>query len=619
MKKAISLSLAALLALTAAGCGSEEDHVHDYSVKKMEEAFVAAEADCFNGRLYFYVCSICGASSGENKDPKQQFVWQGSDALGHEFAPEGCQRAGCDWVSVESGTLQNGLQWAYYPDGVLRFFGSGALPDWSDAQMQAGEIPWLKYGVRSVDLPKSITAIGDRSFSGLSRLTDITLPWGVTSIGESAFEGCTKLAELDFPDSINTIGKNAFRACKSLTAVTLPRYTVSLDGNSFASCSSLASISIDPANTVFSVKNGCLVENATGKLIASTNTGTIPEDGSVTSIGEAAFEGRTDLVSIRIPASVTSIGERAFYGCSAVAEIYVDPTNQYYQAKGNCLIERSNKKLIQGCSSSVIPIDGSVLEIGDHAFADCTGLTSLHLPGTVEVVSSSAFTGCSGLETITAAESNSRYSAMGNCLIVAGTRTLMLGCKNSVIPDDGSVIRIGNGAFWGSSITELVIPDAVTEIGDAAFQDCSELTELTVGKGITTKEGLNAKAFTGCGALTKVHVAEDHPNLIAKFGCIVDTSTGTLLLGTNNSIGRNAEKEVLQITSIGDYAFAGRNSLEAFFVPVTVTSIGENAFAGCSIFSTIAYEGSQEEWDKIQLGNGWTAFTIYEGAPNCNQ
>lgn len=606
MKKTLSLLLAALLALSAAGCGTDDgaDHQHDYTAKKMEDAYVAAEANCLTGRLYFYACSICGKSCGLETDTARQYVWQGSDALGHDLQPTGCTREGCSWSSADSGTLTNGIQWSYYSDGTLYFYGSGNLPDWTEDQMLNGEIPWMSYPVRTVVLPKNISSIGDRSFTGLGTLSTISLPWGVTIIGESAFEGCGNLKTLELPDSLNTIGKNAFRSCTSLTEVTLPRYTVFADGNIFANCTSLANISVAQGNTAFTVKNGCLIETSTGTLVAATVSGAIPDDGSVKIIGESAFEGHAEITTIHIPASVTSIREKAFYNCPNVTAISVDVTNQSYTAKGNCLIERATKKLIQGCASSELPVDGSVTEIADYAFANCSGLTTLHLPGTVSSIAGTAFIGCSGLESITAATGNTYYSAMGNCLIISGTMTLILGCKNSVIPTDGSVIRIGNGAFSGTAITEMVIPDIITEIGASAFEDCKDLKSVTFGKGITA---LDAQAFMGCSALETLTVADGHPNLTVTNGCLIDTSSGTLLLGTGTSDG-----EKLEVTSIAPYAFAGRTALSSFYIPKSVTSVGDGAFYGCSALTSIEFEGSEEEWTAVTLGNAWNAFTAAE-------
>lgn len=618
MKKALSCLLASLLALTAVGCNNEPTHQHDYTVKDMNNIYLAAEESCMAGRLYFYACSGCGRSSGEETDPRHRYVWQGSDALGHQLTPIGCTREGCELASKENGTLNNGMQWAYYPNGTLYFFGSGTLPDWSENEMVAGSIPWAKYAVRNVELPATVTGIGARSFAGLSSLTSVTLPWGVTSVGDSAFEGCSALTNLSLPNSLNIIGKNAFRACTSLSAIVLPRYTASIDGNAFAGCSALTSITVADGNVGYTVNGGCLVEKASGKLIASAVGSIIPTDGSITTIGESAFEGRTDLTTIHIPASVTAIEAKAFYGCTSLTGISVDPSSQAYVSKSNCLIERATKRLIQGCNSSQIPVDGSVTEIGDYAFAEFTGLTSIHIPIMVDTISGSAFNGCSGLESITASAGNPHYNATDNCLIISGTRTLLLGCKNSVIPTDSSVIRIGNGAFSGSGITELTIPDQITEIGESAFVNCVSLKKLTIGNQITTAAALNPSAFEGCSSLSSITVAETHPTFVVQQGCLIDQSTGTLLLGTNNAVGKTEDGKLLQVSSIAAYAFAGRN-LESFYLPLTVTSIGDFAFSGCATLSGMTFEGSSEDWAKVTLGSGWYAFTAFDGKPSFAQ
>lgn len=593
MKKTLSILLAALLVSAATGCQQTgDDHQHSFTVKDMATQYLAAERSCLAGELYFYACSICGKAG--------EYVWAAGDPLGHDLQPEGCSR--CEWVSVDSGKLSSGHEWAYYSDGTLYLYGNGALPAWTQDQLLANEIPWMSYSVRSVVLEKGITSVGSRSFAGCSKLTSVTLPSTVTSIGESAFEGCKSLENITLPDMLNIINKNAFRGCASIKELTIPRFTVFMDGNVFAGCSSLQNLTVASGNTAFRVQNGCLIETASSLLKTAFGTATIPTDGSVKSIGDSAFEGNTQLTTLHIPAVITGIGESAFYGCSGITSITVDEGNASYIARGNCLIEKSTKKLIQGCSASTLPADGSVTEIGDYAFAGCTGLTALHLPSTVTSIASTAFMGCSGLETITAASGSTHYSAMGNCLIISGTRTLILGCKNSVIPTDGSVIRIGNGAFAGTLITELVLPDAVTEIGEAAFEDCTELKKVTFGKGITT---LNGASFNGCSALETVAVADGHPNLVVDMDSLVDTTTGTLLLGTNTSqINLDG-----MVTTIGAYAFAGRVGKVSIFVPDSVTAIGESAFYGCSSMTDVWYTGSEEDWAKVSLGSGWSAFT----------
>ena len=233
----------------------------------------------------------------------------------------------------------------------------------------------------------------------------------------------------------------------------------------------------------------------------------------VTSIGSSAFCHCSGLTSIAIPDSVTSIGDRAFFycdgltsvtigngvtsieyhafsNCDGLTSIIVKEGNTRYHSEGNCLIETEDKTLILGCKNSVIPNDGSVTSIGSDAFNGCSGLTSITIPDSVTSIGDHAFSNCDGLTSIIVKEGNTRYHSEGNCLIETEDKTLILGCKNSVIPNDGSVTSIGSDAFvWCSGLTSIAIPDSVTSIGERAFAGCIGLVSINY-KG--TKDQWNA-------------------------------------------------------------------------------------------------------------------------------
>ena len=132
------------------------------------------------------------------------------------------------------------------------------------------------------------------------------------------------------------------------------------------------------------------------------------------------------------------------------------------------------------CGMTELTLPNSVTSIGDCAFYGCTGLTELILPNSVRSIGDIAFTYCSGLEKITVESGNSCYDSRDNCNSIIDTEfnTLIVGCKNSVIPN--SVTSIGYYAFYGcSGLTELTLPDSVASIGDGAFICCSDLSKIT--------------------------------------------------------------------------------------------------------------------------------------------
>lgn len=429
------------------------------------------------------------------------------------------------------------LTWKLDSNGTLTITGTGKMGDYLDPQnYMSSNTPWEYfknsirnviidegvtsigsgafynyYSMANVTIPNSVTSIGNYAFAYCYGLTNLTIPDSVTSIGDYAFCGCENLTGITIPDSVTSIGDAAFVGCRRLTGITIPDSVSSIGNGAFTGCQG---VEVAPGNRYYHMGGNCLIETGTRKLIIGFNNSVIPADGSVTSIGIDAFAGCDEITSIVIPNCVTLIGDSAFSGCHNL---------------------------------SSITIPNSVTSIGQGAFNSCENLTGITIPDSVTSIGAYAFSGCQSVEV---AAGNRNYHMDGNCLIETGTRKLIAGFNNSVIPDDGSIISIGDGAFSNcQSLASISIPDSVTSIGRSAFASCQSLESISIPDSVTS---IADGTFLYCQSLKSITI----PN---------------------------------SIRSIGSVAFFN-SGLTSITIPKSVTSIGERAFSYCPNLTTIYCE-----------------------------
>ena len=335
-------------------------------------------------------------------------------------------------------------------------------------------------------------------------LRTIDIPEGVTTIGTNAFNNNQAVERIGIPDSVTSIGEYAFCACYSLTNITIPNGVTSIGEGTFIDCESLESI-------------------------------TIPD--SVTSIGLGAFQRCLSLTSIVIPDSVTDFGGYMFYGCTSLESATF----------GNGLSVISEGTFVQCISLKNITFPEGVTEIGEGAFFDCESLTSITIPKSVTIIGDVAFQDCYNLASITIFDNVSwiGYGAFANCntqsdalmeIYVHITDVEKL-CREPWITtfiEGEKHLLVDN-----KEITELVIPESITEILPTTFYQCEFLKDVTISDSVTS---IGSSAFSGCSSLASITIPEG-------------------------------------VTSIGDYAFGWCSSLaEVYCKPTTPPTGGYGMF-----------------------------------------
>ena len=312
----------------------------------------------------------------------------------------------------------------------------------------------------------------------------------------------------------------------------------------------------------------------------------------VESIETGAFSNCAKLTSITIPDSVTYIGFDAFSGCTGLTSITIP----------NSIVDISSSTFsgCRGLTSIIIP-DG-VTYIGFDAFSGCTGLTSITIPDSVTYIGDNAF------------YNTAWYENQPDGLIYAGK---VLYKYKGEMPEnteikinDGTKV-ISSSAFWCCSrLTSIIIPDSVTRIGNDAFFGTS-LTSVTIPKGVTSIDDF---AFSCCTDLTKFNVSENNENYASVDGVLFNKEKNCLVLYPN---GKSDKKYIIpdsvktinrcafnnctelteitipdSVTNIEDFAFYGCTNLKSIEIPNTITDIKDGMFFGCSALTSISIPDS---------------------------
>lgn len=505
--------------------------------------------------------------------------------------------------------------------------------------------------VEEISLPSSVKSIGYRAFAECKYLKKFTMNDGVETIGNEAFKGCQKLSEVKLsaklkeiseeafyacdklkgiviPSSVTEIGKRAFYCCTSLQDVTIENGLKKIDNYAFYYCNALESItfpasvkdislltfqdgenlksiSVDPANPYYSSENGVLFNKDKTVLVkypASKEDASYTIPSTVKTIESYAFEEVSKLKELIISEGVTTIKERAF-DCASIPTLTLPST-----------VKKIGKAAFKNCRAENIVLASTVTEIGEEAFYACKRIESFVVPENVKTIGRRAFEECENLSKIYIPASVKTikafafepYRSKGREVHI---EDLAAWCKIDFVSDTSSPLYVGSSSLWlnGKKITDLVIPEGVTEISDYAFSSSSG-TAIKSVKLPSTLKSIGSHAFEGNYSIKSLTIPASVTAIgdYAFSGCDlsekVTISKGLKTIGKNAFADTNIKSITIPegVTKIGSEAFSYCYKLESVSISKTVSKIGENAFTHCDSLKKIKVNSENKNYKAVK-------------------
>lgn len=529
---------------------------------------------------------------------------------------------------------------------------------------------YLQLGVTKVHFPASVTVFSQESLYSLSPSGDVVIEGRVEEVGGNAFDSCNiksikygKLTHLDqsmipssaieieLPSTLKVIEERTFFSV-NIKRIFIPKSVMVIEDEAFHCSDGLEEVVIEEGSRLTTIGSYAFSKMGPGKSLKIN----LPD--TVTSIADNAFHnaGLKDLYIGAKMQSINWIKELEY-----IQSITVSEENTKYRSVGNCLIDKKTKALIKGCTSSVIPDDGSVVSISKSAFVDKSVPAKLNIPKSILIIEYGAF-GTENLYSITLnkvpyMDEMASGFLFGSCPnlyevynltgteIEAGSTTcgkIALYAKvvhtsldePSIIEideDSGVIILDYDGKKTAIGVISpnpnLVIPEGVEEIAENAFYYCSEIVSITFP---STLKKMSYSSFMYCTNVerieipsieqwVKVEVVEfagqtptyvffKEGNFYVNGELIVDcvipegvTEINTSVFGYCESIKTITFSDTVETIDGFDSCW----NLESITLSANVKKINDYAFSCSNNLKTINFKGTMDEWYAIEKDGQW--------------
>ncbi|MBR5990378.1 MAG: leucine-rich repeat domain-containing protein [Bacilli bacterium] len=441
----------------------------------------------------------------------------------------------------------------------------------------------------------------------------------VTAIRYGAFSNKNTLTRVYVPHTILAIGEVAFSACHDLVTIEVSAYNPNFA--SFDYClynKNLTELIAFPAGrkTLSFPGNLTTIKERAFSLCDVSRINNWPD--SITTIENQAFMDATTGSSFTLPKNVITIGEEAFKNCAfsqvTLGNKVIEIGDSAFKSTGLATIEFPSSVREIGVESFAeckslenVKIRSGLAIIGSRAFAEDTHLADVNFPDTLMSLPSNAFEGCYATKKFVVAAQNPYYASQ-NYVVYDKAFTKVIKCPatkaNVTLPN--TVTDIGDLAFEHcSNIQSITIHNVVTSIGKSAFIYCYSLSSVTLGTGVLN---IRENAFRGCSALTNVSVNSQILRIEAyAFASSAlssfDFPKSISIIGENAFKNTNLREVFIPdaATLIGDNAFGSCDSLRTLYLGSGLNYIGRGAFSNCNRLATISYGGTVAEWRSVTI------------------
>ena len=465
-------------------------------------------------------------------------------------------------------------------------------------------------GCKSSIIPNGeASAIAPYAFEGCRELLKIEIPSSVTSIGESAFSACSSLSEITLPDSVKKLGARAFEGCTSLRTValsksltklcsltfhktviseiTVPEGICEIQGNPFAACSELRTFNVADGNTVFYEKNGCIINRDEDAVVCGCASSIIPNGvrkicelafsycniakitlpESLEHIGKGAFSGCGKLTSLTFPSGITEIGSYALADCESLEQIFID---------GN---PKVGKNLLDGSENAVITAPNMPLgRLRGYENAAMRGMCEGYARGDIydkKILASYVSYAVKNKASIASvAESEMSY--------------LKFALSEAVLDKPLATVLFDKATENNDTERVSMLMEYLASLGDS--NDKREDEDFLLDDELSFDLLLAPKTLS---ELKKEWKYEKKP----------DGSTRLILYtGKDTRLEIPAFFGKSRVTEIGDNALAGYSELISVNIPDSVTNIGKRAFYGCISLSELTFPKGLRVIDEEAFG-----------------